>query len=120
MSGISRRRLLQGGVAAAGLSSVGVAAALAERHGLIPPDHGGLYGAGETLTYATQRLLMSRQSLARAARNAFAFKKMSGVTWRAMIGEGLGVGATPPCVQPRDFASEAHMYLPRTLICTPA
>src|SRR5262249_9529162 len=35
------------------------------RYGLVPPDHGGLYGAGETLTYATQRVLMSRQSLAR-------------------------------------------------------
>ncbi len=33
----------------------------------------------------------SVSSLARAARNAFAFKKMSGVTWRAMIGEGLAM-----------------------------
>ena len=31
--------------------------ALAERYGLIPPDHGGIYGPGETLTYASQRLL---------------------------------------------------------------
>ncbi len=47
------------------LSGVGVAAALASRYGLVPPDHGGLYGAGETLTYAAQRLLMSRHPLAR-------------------------------------------------------
>jgi NAD(P)H-dependent flavin oxidoreductase YrpB (nitropropane dioxygenase family) len=33
----------------------------------------------------------SVSSLARAVRNAFAFKKMSGVTWRAMIGEGLAM-----------------------------
>jgi NAD(P)H-dependent flavin oxidoreductase YrpB (nitropropane dioxygenase family) len=33
----------------------------------------------------------SVSSLARAVRNAFAFKKMSGVTWRALIGEGLAM-----------------------------
>jgi NAD(P)H-dependent flavin oxidoreductase YrpB (nitropropane dioxygenase family) len=33
----------------------------------------------------------SVSSLARAVRNAFAFKKMSGVTWRAIIGEGLAM-----------------------------
>jgi len=41
-----------------------VAASLARRYGLIPPDHGGIYGAGETLTYGAQRLL-TRHSLAR-------------------------------------------------------
>jgi DMSO/TMAO reductase YedYZ molybdopterin-dependent catalytic subunit len=41
-----------------------VAAKLADRYGLIPPDHGTLYGAGETLTYAAQRLL-TRYSMAR-------------------------------------------------------
>ncbi len=44
---------------------MGVAARLADRYGLIPPDHAGIYGAGETLTYATQKLLMSHHSLAR-------------------------------------------------------
>jgi DMSO/TMAO reductase YedYZ molybdopterin-dependent catalytic subunit len=43
---------------------MGVAARLAEKYGLVPPDHGGLYGVGETLTYASQRLLTSH-SLAR-------------------------------------------------------
>jgi NAD(P)H-dependent flavin oxidoreductase YrpB (nitropropane dioxygenase family) len=33
----------------------------------------------------------SVSSLSRAVRNAFAFKKMSGVRWRAMIGEGLAM-----------------------------
>jgi DMSO/TMAO reductase YedYZ molybdopterin-dependent catalytic subunit len=37
---------------------------LADRYGLIPPNHGGLYGPGETLTYASQRLLI-RNSAAR-------------------------------------------------------
>jgi DMSO/TMAO reductase YedYZ molybdopterin-dependent catalytic subunit len=47
------------------VSGLGVAARLADRYGLIPPDHDGLYGAGETLTYAAQRVLMSYHSLAR-------------------------------------------------------
>jgi DMSO/TMAO reductase YedYZ molybdopterin-dependent catalytic subunit len=66
MSGITRRRLLTTGLTvAAGASGLGVAARLANRYGLIPPDHGGVYGAGETLTYAAQRLLMSQGSMAR-------------------------------------------------------
>jgi hypothetical protein len=48
----------------AGVSGLGVAANLAQKYGLIPPDHGGIYGLGETLTYASQRLL-TRHSLAR-------------------------------------------------------
>lgn len=65
-STLSRRKLITTGVAAAaGASGLGVAAVLAERYGLIPPDHGGIFGVGETLTYASQRLLMSRHSLAR-------------------------------------------------------
>src|SRR5437764_6304987 len=65
MSKISRRNLITTGLAtAAGLSGLAVAAKLAQRHGLIPPDAGGLYGPGETLTYAAQRLL-NRHALAR-------------------------------------------------------
>lgn len=62
---ISRRRLITTGLAAAtGASGVAVAATLARRHGLIPPDGRGLYGPGETLTYAAQRLL-NRHAMAR-------------------------------------------------------
>jgi DMSO/TMAO reductase YedYZ molybdopterin-dependent catalytic subunit len=62
MSNLSRRKLLTTGVAAAaGVTGLGVAA---KKYGLIPPDHGGIYGLGETLTYASQRLL-TRHSLAR-------------------------------------------------------
>jgi DMSO/TMAO reductase YedYZ molybdopterin-dependent catalytic subunit len=61
MKSLSRRRLLAG---AAGISGLAVAARLADRYGLIPPDHGGIYGPGETLTYATHRLL-TRHSMAR-------------------------------------------------------
>ena len=65
MSILSRRKLITTGIAtAAGASGLIVAAKLAKRYGLIPPDSGGIYGPGETLTYAAQRLL-TRHSLAR-------------------------------------------------------
>jgi DMSO/TMAO reductase YedYZ molybdopterin-dependent catalytic subunit len=62
---LSRRKLIMGGLAAtAGVAGLGVAARIAQKYGLIPPDHGGIYGLGETLTYASHRLL-TRHSLAR-------------------------------------------------------
>jgi DMSO/TMAO reductase YedYZ molybdopterin-dependent catalytic subunit len=65
MTDLSRRKLIRTGLtAAAGVSGLGVAARIAQRYGLVPPDHGGIYGLGETLTYASQRLL-TRHSLAR-------------------------------------------------------
>ena len=65
MNPLSRRRLITTGiVAAAGATGLSAAARIAERYGLIPPDHGGLYGPGATLTYAAQRLL-TKHSLAR-------------------------------------------------------
>src|SRR6185369_1843770 len=65
MSEFSRRKFMVAGIgAAAGLSGLGVAATLAQKYGLIPPDHGGLYGLGETLTYASQRILTAH-SMAR-------------------------------------------------------
>ena len=65
MSNLSRRKLITTGLAAtAGVAGLGVAARLAQKYGLVPPDHGGIYGLGETLTYASQRLL-TRHSLAR-------------------------------------------------------
>jgi DMSO/TMAO reductase YedYZ molybdopterin-dependent catalytic subunit len=65
MTDLSRRKLIVTGLAAAaGASGLGVAARVAQRYGLVPPDHGGIYGFGETLTYASQRLL-TRHSMAR-------------------------------------------------------
>ena len=65
MSDLSRRKLITAGVAAtAGVLGLGAAARIAQRYGLVPPDHGGVWGIGETLTYASQRLL-TRHSLAR-------------------------------------------------------
>ena len=63
---ITRRKLITTGLtAAAGASGLIVAERLANRYGLIPPDSGGIFGIGETLTYAAQRVLMSRHSMAR-------------------------------------------------------
>ena len=63
---ITRRNLITTGLAAAaGASGLAVAARLADRYGLIPPDHDWIYGVGETLTYAAQGLLMSYHSFAR-------------------------------------------------------
>jgi DMSO/TMAO reductase YedYZ molybdopterin-dependent catalytic subunit len=65
MSPISRRKLITAGVAAvAGASGLVTADRLARRYGLIPPDGRTCYGAGETMTYAAQRLLTTH-SLAR-------------------------------------------------------
>ena len=65
MSRISRRTMITRGLAAAaGLSGLAVAGRIADRYGLVPPDHGGIYGPGATLTFAAQRLL-ARNSLAR-------------------------------------------------------
>jgi DMSO/TMAO reductase YedYZ molybdopterin-dependent catalytic subunit len=62
---LSRRKLITTGIAAAaGVSGLAAAAHIAQKYGLVPPDHGGIYGLGETLTYASQRLL-TRHSLAR-------------------------------------------------------
>jgi DMSO/TMAO reductase YedYZ molybdopterin-dependent catalytic subunit len=61
----SRRKLITTGLAAAaGVSGLAVAARLAARYGLVPPDGRGCYGAGTTLTYAAQRVL-TRHSMAR-------------------------------------------------------
>jgi len=65
MNKISRRKFVTTGLAAtAGVSGVAAAAGMAKRYGLLPPDSGGVFGPGETLTYAAQRLL-TKHSLAR-------------------------------------------------------
>ncbi len=65
MSDISRRQLITTGLAAAaGVAGLGMAARVAQKYGLVPPDQHGIYGLGETLTYASHRLL-TKHSLAR-------------------------------------------------------
>ena len=58
MTDLSRRKLIKTGLAVtAGVAGLGVAAGIADKYGLIPPDHGGIWGPGETLNYASERLL---------------------------------------------------------------
>ena len=62
---LSRRKLVTTGIAAAaGVAGLDVAARLAQKYGLIPPDYKGFYGLGETLNYASYRLFTGH-SLAR-------------------------------------------------------
>jgi DMSO/TMAO reductase YedYZ molybdopterin-dependent catalytic subunit len=63
---LTRRKLVMTGAATAtGVSGIGAAIYAANQYGLVPPDHDGVLGIGETLTYAAQRLLTSGHSLAR-------------------------------------------------------
>jgi DMSO/TMAO reductase YedYZ molybdopterin-dependent catalytic subunit len=65
MKPLSRRKLITAGLAvSAGAAGLTAADKLARKYNLIPPDGGGLYGPGETLTYAVQRLITSH-SMAR-------------------------------------------------------
>jgi DMSO/TMAO reductase YedYZ molybdopterin-dependent catalytic subunit len=83
MKPISRRRLITTGIAAtAGLAGATVAGHLGRRYGLVPPDCGGVYGPGETLTYAAQRLLTTHSLAREFPRN--------------MISKSPFANATPP------------------------
>jgi DMSO/TMAO reductase YedYZ molybdopterin-dependent catalytic subunit len=65
-SKFSRRKLITGGLASvAGAASLEIASKIADRYGLLAPDHSGLFGVGEALTYGAQRLLTARGSMAR-------------------------------------------------------
>lgn len=65
MKPISRRTLITTGLAAAaGVTGLAAADRIAKRYGLIPPDGTGVYGPGETLTYAAQRIF-ARHAMAR-------------------------------------------------------
>ncbi len=82
---LSRRKMITGGLAVAVTGVAGVAAAerIASRYGLIPPDCGGVWGPGETLTYAAQRVLMAHHSMAREFN-------------RSDISKGIPVSGEPP------------------------
>src|SRR5437879_11431105 len=59
----TRRAMITTGLAASTAAAASVL--FGKRYGLLPPDSGGLFGVGTTLTYATHRILLSRQPLAR-------------------------------------------------------
>jgi len=63
---LSRRKFITASLATVtGVAGVSVAARIADGYGLLAPDHGGIFGVGESLTYGAQRLLMSVHSRAR-------------------------------------------------------
>ena len=94
---LSRRKLITTGLAtAAGVSGLAVAAKVAGHYGLIPPDSGGIFGVGETLTYGAQRILVSfRHSFAREFN-------------RSEISKVIPVSGPPPTTDPyqRDLADK--------------
>ena len=129
MNRISRRKLITTGLAAvAGASGVAVAGKLAQRHGLIPPDAGGLYGPGETLTYAAQRLLNNHAtarefSRSQISENPFAnevaplgdeFNRLQGagfVDWRLTVD---GMAARPTAfslAEIKSFPTTSHITM---------
>ena len=129
MSQISRRKLITTGIAAAaGMSGVAVAAKLAKGAGLIPPDAGGLYGPGETLTYAAQRLVgghsMAREfSRSEISQNPFAnevdplgdeFKRLEAggfVDWRMTV-DGMAARPTTFSVaEIKTFPVSSHITM---------
>ena len=66
MSDLTRRRLLTSGLAAAaGFVGLEAAARIADHYGFLSPNHSGLFGAGEVVTYGAQRILMAHHSAAR-------------------------------------------------------
>ena len=129
MSQISRRKLITTGIAAAaGVSGVAAAATLVRRHGLIPPDSKGIYGAGETLTYAAQRLLgshsMARQfSRSEISEKPFAnevdplgdeFKRLQAgnfVDWRMTVDGMAARPTTFSLSEIRSFATNTHITM---------
>jgi len=64
MKNPTRRAFLAGGVVAAGAALGGALGAVGRRFGLVPPDAGGVYGVGETLSYASHRIF-GRNAMAR-------------------------------------------------------
>ena len=85
---ISRRKLIKAGLGAvAGVGALGGGVRLADRCGLIPANHRGLYGLSETLTYAGQRLLTKLPSMAREFD-------------RSQISKVIPVNGTAPTTEP--------------------
>jgi len=66
---LTRRQFFAGaaGVSITAATAI-IASRMASRHGLIPPDHDGIFGFETSLTYAAHRLLLHNQPLAREFR----------------------------------------------------
>lgn len=64
MNTLTRRSLIAAGAALASSAAATALGAAGRRFGLVPPDASGLYGAGNTLTYAAHRVF-GRHAMAR-------------------------------------------------------
>ncbi len=85
---LSRRAVIKASLGAlAGAGALGVVARLANRCGLVPANHRGLYGLSETVTYAGQRLLTKLPSMAREFD-------------RSQISKVIPVNGRPPKTEP--------------------
>lgn len=129
MNKLSRRQIITTGlVATAGISGLAVAAKLAGRYGLIPPDSGGIYGPGETLTYAAQRVL-TRHTLARefspnqVSKDPFAnpvdplgeefqrFQRAAFADWRLVVDGMIARPASFSVAELKSFPSRTHITM---------
>jgi len=78
MTRLSRRKMIKTGLSvAAGATGLGAAAGLATNYGLIPPDHAGIWGPGETLNYASYRLLTNHSMAREFARSEISAKPLA-------------------------------------------
>ena len=129
MSEISRRKLIASGLAvAAGTSGLAVGARLARHYGLIPPDGAGIFGAGETLTYAAQRLLGSHAparefSRSQISQNPFAnevdplgdeFRRLEAanfVDWKLAVDGMAARPTTFSLAELRTFPARSHITM---------
>jgi DMSO/TMAO reductase YedYZ molybdopterin-dependent catalytic subunit len=129
MSKLSRRKLIAGGaIAAAGAGGLAVAAKLAHRYGLVPPDAGGIYGPGETLTYAAQRLLTKHSMAREFSRSQICGKplqngvdplgdefarlqKANFTDWRLTVDGTVGKPTTFSLAELRSFPRHSHITM---------
>ena len=132
MSQPSRRKLITTALGtAAGVSGIALAARLAKSNGLTPPEWHGIYGPGDTMTYAAQRLLtrhtMSREfSREQISKAPFAnqisppteeFTRMQAAgfaDWRLVIG---GMVARPSSMSLADIRSYPSRSQITTVSC---
>ncbi len=116
---MNRRKWITTGLsAAAGATGLAVAARLADRYGLIPPDCGGVYAPGRALTYASHRLLTS-QSLAREfpssqiSKDPFAkLRPFDETEYKRVQQDGWNIEVNGMVAQPRSFSLSELQRLP--------
>ena len=129
MSKLSRRELIAAGVVTAvGAGGLAVAAKIARRYGLVPPDSGGIYGPGETLTYAAQRVLTKHSPAREFSRGQISAKpfanevsplgdefarlqKASFADWRLTVDGTVAEPTTFSLAELRSFPRRSHITM---------